>query len=261
MKHTRKSFLQLATTGLMAAMFLTACDKDDVKPNPGTPVESIVSKIEYDENVLFVDYNDNSTIENMTFKTPDGDVIVSYDFVYEGNKIDRIDAGSVVFEYTYTGEKITRVDLKEDDGTLMQRYEYAYEGNRLKEQRVSGQLGEEIVPEMKIVADYDANGNIIKTTYYDLVDDEWEETGKVEISQYDNKVNAYSEFESFPYLPGVRMSVNNPGKELHYSETGTLSETVTHTYTYDANGRPITRTTVIESESGEEETFTTKLFY
>lgn len=261
MKHTKRSFLQLLSSGLFAAVLFTACDKDDVKPNPGNPIEvGTVSRIEYDDNSMLVDYNDNGTIASITAKTPDGDVISAYDFVYDGGKIDRVEADGAAFEYTYTGDKITRVDLKLENGTLLQRYDYAYDGNKLKEQRISGQEGEEIVPEMKIVADYDANGNIIKSTFFELVDDVWEETGKVEVSQYDNKVNIYSEFETFPYLPGVRLSVNNAGKELHYDETGTLEETITHTYTYDANGRPITRKTVSASASGEE-TINTKYFY
>jgi hypothetical protein len=54
---------------------------------------------------------------------------------------------------------------------------------------------------------------------------------------------------------------NNPLSELHYDSNGALEEKVTHTYTYDAGGNPLTRKTISKITGAQETVENAKFYY
>lgn len=68
-------------------------------------------------------------------------------------------------------------------------------------------------------------------------------------------------FENNPYLPTLIAMPNNPLTEKHYDKLGQQYASVTHTYTYDNDGNPLKRTTVVKETGLPDEVTETTFQY
>ena len=250
---------KILVASLAIVLMVSGCTKaydpslpDD--PNSNNSQQKL-SKITYDDgSYLTVQYN--SAGHPMTIKTLEkgvpNDEIRTYQLSYNGDKLLEMNAddGSK-YKYTYTGSDITKVEIIMPGNTLLATYEYTYKDGRLWRTDLfdsfTGSVG--TGPTMRFEVDYYTNGNIktMKSWFKDLNTGSLEQTSVYEMTAYDSKRNTSLVFENNPYLPTLVGMPNNPLSEKHFDKSGQQIATVTHTYTYDSKGNPLTRRTVTAS--------------
>lgn len=91
---------------------------------------------------------------------------------------------------------------------------------------------------------YDANGNLsqLKLTERTGETAPWQPTFTFFYSGYDDKKNPENLWACDPLIPQIKLRQNNPGLEVVHDRVGETSRKQ-HTYTYSAEGYPLTRTT------------------
>lgn len=270
-KLVRKS---LAIAGMMVAVFFGACSKDNNSTPVTTPPPvngSKLSRIEYDggsyENIT---YNGNGSIGKITVHyeyTGGNSQNVVYSFVYNGGLISEIqtDNGSK-YKYFYVNQQVVKTEVYNNTGNLMSKFEYGYSNGKVS--RVEGFLhlpggGVPNTPSYRFDNTYNSNGNLQKLIQYysDPSTGVLEKTDEIVFDQYDTKRNTLILFETNPFLPIEVLIPNNPLNETHYDVNGVIQETVTHSYTYDSEGNPITRKTTSKMVGLPEEIENAKFFY
>ncbi|MES2003650.1 MAG: hypothetical protein V4450_03950 [Bacteroidota bacterium] len=262
MQTLKQISCSLVKLGLLSILLLTACSKDPVTtPDPGTnpPPASgkKISKIEYDGGSYeSVEYNSNGTIAKITnhivYSTGTPYHLV-YSFVYTGTVLNEVrgDDGTK-FKYTYANQQVIKTELYSAGGNLVAYYDYTYTNGKLTRtdgyNRIPGGTIS-TTPTMRYDKEYLSSGNLKKMIIYfrNPTTGGLEKSSEYLFNDYDNKRNTTAVFENNPYLPLDSLIPNNPLTELHYDMNGTLEDTVAHTYTYDADGNPLTRKTVIKS--------------
>jgi YD repeat-containing protein len=245
---------------LFLAMLLSACSKEYTPDPVTTPPPANgkkLSKIQYDDGSYeAIEYHTNGTVKKITnhiaFSNNTSEHVV-YTFVYSGSNVSEIqgDDGSVI-KYSYNGNQLVKAEVFVNGGTLVAWYAYSYtNGKLIKTEGYTRKPGSGLstTPTLKYEKEYYSNGNLKKMTlfYQDPATGTLDKTNVFVLSQYDTNPNTTALFENNPYLPLESLIPNNPLAEEHYDESGNLIETVTHTYTYDASGNPLTRKTVTKS--------------
>lgn len=248
----------------------TACEKDSPTPDPITdPAIKKLSKIEYDGGSYeAIEYNTNGSISKVTNHIQNignADHTV-FTFVYNGTLLSEIkgdDAGKYV--YTYSNQQVVKTDVYAAGGTLVGYYEYTYQNGKLW--RTDGYFrfpGGAIPsnPTLRYENEYYPGGNLKKIVMHfrTASTNTLDKTGEHVFNQYDAKQNTTILFENNPFLP-LAIMPNNPLSELHYDSSGALEETVTHTYTYDAGGKPLTRKTISKMTGAQETVENAKFYY
>lgn len=260
---------------LTVVVLFSACTKEfepaptDPQNNPGNGNEKKLSKMEYDDgSYTSINYNTAGQIAKLTVvqkPTPNNGTTV-YTLTYNGTKLtEMVSNDGYKFKYTYTGNDVTKVEMYAPNNSLMVYYEYTYKDGRLWRTDAYNIYGMPAsnVPSVRFENEYYANGNLKKmVTYYkNYTSGALQKTGEYEITEYDSKRNTSLIFENNPFIPMNNLIPNNPTKEKHYDEQGTVYATVTHSYTYDADGHPLTRTSVVKETGLPDETTITRFYY
>lgn len=260
----------LAMTTLV--VLIAGCTKefeaDLPDPNPGTPGNTKkLSKISYDDgSYMSIQYNaEGKPIKIIDLqKNSGGDDTNIYTLSYNGDKLVEMSVtDGTKYKYTYTGANVTKVEIVSPNNVVIAYYAYTYQDGRLIRTDGYGSITGTIsaTPNVRFDLAYYANGNIksMTTWYQDYSTGVLEKSDVYEIETYDNKRNTSLLFENNPYLPLLMIVPNNPLTEKHYDNAGQAYATVTHTYTYDDQGNPLTRKTVTK-ETGMQDEITTTTF-
>lgn len=268
---TKPLFILLAG----AVLLLHSCSKDPgVNPDPGTnpvPAGKKLSKIEYDGGSYeTIEYNTNGTIARITnhIEYSNGSPVHNiYSFIYTGAVLTevRADDGSK-FKYTYANQQVIKTEVYAATGNLVAYYGYAYQNGKLWRTDGYHRLpGGPIstIPTTRYENEYYATGNLQKMILYfrDPSTGTLDKTDEYVVSQYDSKNNTSALFENNPYLPLDSFIPNNPLSEVHYNANGNIEETVTHTYTYDTDGNPLTKKTVTKIPGVQDAVENTRFYY
>lgn len=144
--------------------------------------------------------------------------------------------------YHYNNGMVSTIDEFDSTNNLIQRFQLQY--------NTSGKLTELIrkdaagVIYKKEKLSYHADGNLASIEQFRLMNDTLKLLQTREYSNYDNEVNVddfyklHGFMETFLFLPQVKLQVNNPGKEITFSDTNTF-EII---YTYQFNDHlPVTK--------------------
>lgn len=262
----------LAIAGIVVTILFAACSKDSTPgtdPVPGSGKK--LTRIEYDGgNYQNIQYNSNGSIGKITthFEYSGGNSqTIVYNFIYNGPLLSEIqlDNGSK-YKYTYANQQVVKTETFNITGSLVSKFEYSYSNGKLS--RIEGFLrmqGGNIstTPSYRFDNSYYSNGNLQKLIQYyaDQTTGVLEKTDEIVFDQYDTKRNTTVLFESNPFLPAEILIPNNPLTETHYDANGTVQQTVTHSYTYDNEGNPVTRKTTTKMIGLPEEIDNTKFFY
>ncbi len=117
--------------------------------------------------------------------------------------------------------------------------EYSYQGNLLSGAKVRAALLGPLADLLKFEFAYNAAGNIIKTSYFQVnVGTGLMELSNYVIYEYDNKPNPLSALKEFLQLVWFVPSANNIVKEFHKDADDVLEETTEYNYTYNAQQLP-----------------------
>lgn len=246
---------------LIAALFIAgaSCTK------PNSPVPPVVVpaeknypiQVEVDGNFSNVNYNTDGTIQSIVTSTSAGTINANYIFSYENGKIKEINFGAK-WKYTYTGDNLTKIETF-IQGALRYTYGFTYVGDKLVE-RIDYLSPVSLTPQFKTKYTYRADGNVEKKEVFQYTNNTWHAVEEIYYSQYDQNANVTESLGSYPYLPPNMFSPNNPVKETWMSG-GVLEQTVEHTYTYDAKGRPKTRKSISRFPSLPDEFSEVKILY
>lgn len=258
--------LQIKTLYLLLAIVAlgsSACKKDPVdptipvpvnqQPNP-LPANALVRQIKWDVNDHYtLAYNDQNQplqlISQYQFVEGDPTQIrtLVYDFQYDAQqRLSQVNqTGGWVTKYFYHGNLIYNVKDFYPGGALANETVFIYANNKIVQENyfVSNPAGEPPTAYKRILG-YDGRGNLSKVeTFEQQPDLAFKLIQTNTYSDFDNKVNTTTWMFRYPFLPQVRWQFNNPGKEIYQPE-GDLPKTTTFSYTYNAQGLPITKTEV-----------------
>jgi hypothetical protein len=249
---------------LLFLLVATACKKGTVQPTPppvNAPVDNRISRIEFDDDYADAAFNADGTIKTIVNKKHDGTVLHSYAFSYEDGKLKEVNFGGK-WRYTYASNLLVKVETINDLGEVRYQTDLFYINSRLAvktESIVRTGLG--VKAYMKTEFSYNAAGNISKKVLFQFINNDWSKSEEINIPEYDRHVNTSDSYENYPYLPIEMYSKNNPLREIYTDNYGTVTETITHEYKYDASGRVTERNTKHNYPGFPETVEQTKIYY
>lgn len=149
----------------------------------------------------------------------------------------------VVLEYD--ADRLVGAAEFRPDGRLVARYQYRFSDQRQLIEQVETRQGTTWRQTRHTFA-YDGRGNLTEVR-------EWGRSNenvpfalqtRMTYEQYDDRPATPDQlFQTYPYLPDVRFRVNNPGLRRVFGADGQpLPGTERYLYTFDAAGRPATKT-------------------
>jgi len=192
------------------------------------------------------------------------DSLAFYDVFYNANKkIDRMQnkgGNRDVLKYQYDNGDVSIITITNEAGVTYARgffdYNYTHQLTTV-DWEVKVDAGG-FQPERTLNLSYNPDGNVKDiVTHLHPAAAQTEVSFTTTYSDYDNKknVDGFSllhpdQFHHLYLLPGVKLQVNNPRREVRTG--GVNNYTVDYTYTYDAKGRPTIRNGDFQWTSGSD---------
>lgn len=251
-----KKIVSIAFAMSALVLSFTSCTKEGADQPAATSKK--LEKIDYGGGSYeSVSYNNSglvsSVVNHVQYNGSLADHTV-FTFTYSDSTLTDVHADDgTSFKYTYNNAKqVSRVDAYDQGGNLSARYNYAYQDGKLMStdiyMRVPG-TAFPANPTGRNEFEYYSSGNIKKLTLYmrNPNTNALVKLNEYVINEYDSHPNTTAVFENNPFLPIKTLVANNPVSETHYTSTGAVEETVAYTYTYDADGYPVSRKTVTKT--------------
>jgi hypothetical protein len=237
-----KQLLSLLLLVVMAA----ACKKEPVNGPVAVVEKGKLTQVDYEFGQMKIAYNSAGALKEYTISN-NGRVVERWTLAHTGSRVDTVSAHGVYYTYHYTGNLLTKVVVYKDGRDPVAAFEYTYNNNLLAERIKYVAVGQprQLTPYTKLKYTFTADGNLAKTQLIIWMLGSWSAAGEVVTYQYDDKENTYSHLELEPFVPTGLLMKNNPVKIITSSFFGDVNKTVTHNYTYNQFGQPVTRNTLI----------------
>jgi YD repeat-containing protein len=243
----KTNYLKTISKLFVPALFAlaVACDEDDEAP----AVVCLPTELHGEESLMKITYNDQKKVKTVEYAEYDNpnDVFYKSEYTYVNGKITTIDGYEgtekvyyQAFEYT-TGTILVKTFDKIFGSSNFEQTEktvYYLDNSRIIRSVFSSLQFDEYD---STVFTYNAKANIVQVNSFNK---KGEKTVTTDI-EYDDKVNPYNLAnvtieDSQPFWID-NLSINNVVKYT-YKETGSsTTEIETVTYTYDSDGKPLTR--------------------
>lgn len=283
-KNKTMKFNQLLLlAGLSLSVVLSSCEKEDIMPaiknptdgpttpgsgptspgggttNPGggttTPPVTTNSLVkQFDTDIFEYDAQNRLVEVSYTFQADLG-----YAVVYESNKAIRLNYKNGDYAlYSHDGDKVVKAVVYAPDNSVKFDYTLSYSGDRVVKLTTISYVGAPSGSGHLSIIDYkyDTKGNLTEQVLVwspSNSPDDMRGPTVIKWGAYDNNPNPIPFTLHNLYIPGVKVSTNNPGfRELHGKEL--------YTYTYHASGMPNERTLRLESNP-ELQPYTVKYTY
>jgi hypothetical protein len=246
------------------ALFSSCSDRES--PGPETAAAPRLKKVSYTQND-FQEFTYNADGPLAKYRSQwnfvEGDdgqlknfiVALHYD---SGKKLKELSfsTGGGPVKYVYEGNVLKKTEEYDHKGRLLITHHYAFGGNnRLTEVRdVINDLDDHSQRQLKRTYEYDAKGNLtaLREYYLNVGTDAFVQTEVITFEGYDDKQNPEGQLDVYPYLPHLRLRVNNPARKTRTATTDgnrvTWSE---YTYAYHTEGyllKKVTKITVPGSD-------------
>lgn len=216
------------------------------EPPPTTPVllkEIVASSLP--SPYYHFEYGTDNRIAKVSFASD----LRMYDVVYDGARIAELrnnvagNTDRLVYSYDDAG-RVSMVKYIDAAGQVFAVVFLKYTGGRLTELERDRKVTAGFLAEKIMSFTYDADGNVFEVTERIRSENSPETLTVDRYEQYDGKVNVdgfsllHDEFfDHLVLLPGVVLQKSNP---RHVTRTGDgINFVVDHTYTYDAENRPL----------------------
>ncbi|XVJ65313.1 MAG: hypothetical protein HEQ40_03755 [Lacibacter sp.] len=229
-----------ATFSVMVAF--TSCKKEDSVQTPPKPLQ--LTEFKSGDDITRFSYNTDGSLKTL-FLSNDPislDDDVTYTVSYLANKKINEFTGSngTKIKLSYTNGLITKAEAF--NGTIKYAETvYEYNGTVLKSGTISIVDQNNTVPYFKSDLTFNAAGNATRSNafVFNPLTNQLEAAGYV-LNQYDNKVNPFAALNDVILVFWQETSKNNVVKQEYFSNTGAAEEVVETTYTYNAQGYPVT---------------------
>ncbi|RXK57799.1 hypothetical protein ESA94_19970 [Lacibacter luteus] len=258
MKFNLGKAVWLLVITVSASSFFISCKKPTSEPLPVTKIKTVVST---DDELIF-EYNSNGTVKTVQLRNSfvtSGD-LVNYQVHYnqQGKISEIISDEDIRIVPVYVEGKLKEAAFKTLAGDLLLQTDYAYLDERLKTITITTAAGQ---PWMRFGFDYNAQGNIAKTSFFvqdPLNPNQFISSGTVAYT-YDAKINPLNEVNDVLHLLWLAVNPNNILSEIHKDRDGLLEETVNYNYQYHSNNTP--KSAVMQSTVPGQATENVQLFF
>jgi hypothetical protein len=249
-------------------LVVMACKEENPKPVIIPPDSLIPVRLEQGNHVTELKYDNQNRLIQVDFTSSySGGTMLSFQkFTYnsEGLVSSVVTDQDFRFLYFYQNRQLIKTEEYIGDH-LTQTHEFTYDQNNRVAQSVAFQdIPDEggVIPVSKTTYAYDSKGNLIqnKLYYYSTAGSNETLLTTLDFSGYDDKLNSEVYFE-LPVINPLHFAFkNNPTKVEVRNHKGILVSTEYYTYFYNPQGFASSKTTKVESLSGNE-TFETKYFF
>lgn len=236
----------------MSLLFTVACKKDkDGGDGPIVePGAKKITRIENDaNNYITFEYNGDGTLKKIHNVSEEDEEALTgvMNLSYNANKkIDEItNANGSRIKYLYTNNVVTSTDIFDELDNKVAYTEFSYQGNKLASATLKvpfeNEQGEnDVYTVLRAEYQYYANGDVKEVHAYlpNMMTGELEKSTVTKYEQYDDKVNPLSQLGEISVLFFADVSGRNVRLQKEFDANGTLEETITNEYTYDAQGFP-----------------------
>lgn len=241
---------------VICAIFLfTACSKeDDTSGSSPKRLLRVEGSNSASQGVTTFDYNADGTLNKILYSIKVGTNPTDYQmdsFTYKnGRLVEYRDNMMSKHLYFYNGD--TLVKMETWDGNIARQTDlFTYKDGRCTQWEVYNHSLSGIrpaTPTRRNDYEYYSTGNLKKTTeYFTPLGGPMVKSTDLLHDEYDNKINPMKMPARFPYLPMKLLSANNVTKETMLDGNGVVMQLITYLFTYDANGNPLTRQTVVSA--------------
>jgi hypothetical protein len=200
-----------------------------------------VARVQTGSAITEIEYDDNLTIKSINYKSEKDSPGSRILFHYKDNKLARVDEEKGYFNYSYAGDKVSEINYFNKKGQVSQKYKYSYSGNDISEMISYVNSGGGFQLCSKSVYTYSHQGNVSKEESFSYENGAWRKIGDVLTTEYDTHINFTPLLDNYPYLPALDSPGNNPLKKQFTDATGKVIYTMEYSYTYDSDGRPVSR--------------------
>jgi hypothetical protein len=235
MKQTRKAVLFLLTTGLL---LLAACKKEYSNgTTPPTTATKFKSRSGEDGFISF-EYNTDGSIKKAAVAnegSPDDTTRYTVSYTADKRIIEIVNDAGVKFTPVYTGEELTRVQIRTLQNDALAYTDYEYLNGFLKSVSVFFVSGNQVTPFYKSSFIYDASGNIRRTQLFSadpLSPDGLSPDGTTR-SVFDNKTNPLFAARDFLWMILITPSPKNTSKEESFDRNNQPERTKEYNYVYN----------------------------
>ena len=186
--------------------------------------------------------------------------LLQYDLQYENGRIVKMInntfANRDTLVYRYQANRVSRVDLIEDNGQKTKEAELSYDElgrlTQIQWKKMNVDFTSTVI--RKLVFKYNRENNITEFQDYRNWDNGLELINTHYFENYDTKANPESNFlikdvfEHFLFLPQVQLQKTNPLMEKIIGKQNDWL--IVYNYTSDVNGLPITKTAEVKQTRG-----------
>ncbi|MBD0259810.1 MAG: hypothetical protein ICV83_29175 [Cytophagales bacterium] len=244
---------------LFVLALLSSCN-DRENPGPGPAASPKLKKLAYTQNDFQeFTYSTDGLLSRYRsqwnfVEGEDGQLKNFFvDFHYDnGKKLKELTFanGGGPVKYVYEGNVLKKTEEYDHKGRLVITHYYTFGGNRLTEVRdVINDLDDQSQRQLKRTYEYDAKGNLTaqREYYLNVGTEAFVQTEVTTFEGYDDKKNPEGQLDVYPYLPHVRLRVNNPARKTRTATTNGSRVTwiEEYTYEYNAEGYPLKKVTKI----------------
>lgn len=238
-----------------ASLSITGCKKDPVNEPQPVPTKKLLKITEDAANHTTFTYNANGTLNKMTQVSNDGGGAETTEFSYTYNNENKVTEvtipGLVKFKYIYTNNKITKVELYSNN--ILGAYDVlTYTGDKItKIDKYFWATPTTFELDSKSECSYYDNGNIKEIKDY-VVNNagQFVYASTRQFLQYDTKKNPLKPFaEANTGIFLDFLSENNITRVKGLDSHAAVIMDTEVSYTYGADGYPLTATTKI-TENG-----------
>jgi len=253
-----KRLLKNLLLGMGISLALVACkDKTEPTPQPEEP-PLLLKKITWtDKDFVTIAYNEKKLptqyISQWQFD-PDGNVStyqVTFDYDTQ-HRLIQVNANmGLKNKYYYQGNRVQKTEEYDHKNRLVITHTYTFDPQNRLVQVIDDitDPDDQTSAKLKHTYEYDQRGNLtyLKDYQFNPTTQAYDLTYTQAWEGYDNGKNPDNLRLLFPYLPGVVLQVNNPGKKRVIQKSGMVTETQTYTYQYNEKGYPSQRTTLLQA--------------
>lgn len=202
-------------------------------------------------------YDQNKFVTDITFAAAIG----VYKVEYENKRVKKLTntKNGRVLKYVYDNNRVTVINEFALSGKQRFRYDLSYNetGKLIQLDWVEFSDSESGVLFKQAKMSYHADGNLARMEVWLNNAGSMELSLQQEFDEYQNTINVddfylvEEFFDSFLYLPQVKMQINNPRK--HFIKSNTTTYEITYSYNFNSQQLPVKKSGVMVQTRGPEQ--------